>query len=144
VAGQKGGGFSGHGAQATLAKLNDPRGVAIDASGNIFVADVGNSRVRKIDRSGIITTVAGGDNNSLGDDGAATAALVGPRRIAIHKRTGDLYIADGSFHRVRRVNAATQVITTVSGSATFYTEGDFAGDGGKATAAKLNFGFGTP
>ena len=144
VAGQVDSGFSGDGGQASQAKLSSPRGVAIDAEGNIFISDEGNSRVRKIDRTGIITTYAGGDNSFLGDDGLATAALVGPRRIAIDKRNGDLYIADGTFHRVRRVNAATKIITTVAGSATFYTDADFAGDGGKATLAKLNFGFSEP
>jgi sugar lactone lactonase YvrE len=144
VAGQTDAGFSGDGGPAAQAKLSGPRGVAIDADGNVFVSDNENGRVRKIDRTGTITTYAGGDNQSIGDDGPATAAQVGPQRIAIQKRTGDLYIADGSFHRVRRVSAATKIITTVAGSATFYTDADFAGDGGRATAAKLNFGFGTP
>jgi sugar lactone lactonase YvrE len=144
IAGGKDPGFSGDGGQAALAKLDAPRGLAFDADGNLFVADSGNGRVRKIDRSFVITTYAGGDNQSIGDDGPATAALLRPERIAIQKRTGDLFIADSAFHRVRKVSAATKTITTVAGSANFYTEGDFAGDGGRATAAKLNFGFGAP
>jgi sugar lactone lactonase YvrE len=125
--------YSGDGIQATAAEIDQPRGVAADASGNIYIADQQNNRVRKITLStGIITTIAGtGAAGFSGDNGAATAAkLYYPAGVAVDKN-GVVYIADCGNNRIRAV--AGGMITTVAGSATR----GYAGDGGLATAASL-------
>ena len=97
VAGNGTGGFSGDGSQATNAQLSSPYGVAVDGSGNLFISDDGNRRVRKVASNGIITTVAGtGTYGSAGDGGPAISAqLTGASGIAVDK-TGNLYISDSS------------------------------------------------
>jgi trimeric autotransporter adhesin len=113
-------GFSGDGGAATSAKLSDPFYVSVDSAGNLYIADRGNDRVRKVDAvTGIITTVAGnGTAGFLGDGGPATSAeLNGAVRIAIDG-VGNLYIADFSNQRIRKVDAATGIITTVAGNGT--------------------------
>src|SRR5438132_6665762 len=108
-------GFSGDGGAATSASLYYPVGVAVDGSGNLFIADTQNHRVRQVDATGVITTVAG--NGTLwfsGDGGAATSAsLFYPSGVALDG-SGNLFIADGGNQRVRRVDAAAGVITTVA------------------------------
>jgi sugar lactone lactonase YvrE len=97
-------GFSGDNGAATNAELSDPSGVATDNNGNLFIADWLNSRIRKVDTNGIITTVAGGGNNGLGDGGAATnAELNGPFGVAIDDN-GNLFIADQGNNRIRKVD----------------------------------------
>ncbi len=124
--------YEGDGGAGTSAKIRDPKGLALDNLGNLYIADTGNHRIRKLDPSGIITTVAGG--GAGGDGGAATAAaLRNPAAVAVDA-AGNLYIADASNHRVRKVAAATGIISTVAGNGT----PAFAGDGGSATAASLN------
>ncbi len=118
IAGTGVAGFSGDGDSATGAELAGPHGVAVDPSGNLYIADTGNSRIRRISASGIITTVAG---NSL---------LYRPWGVAIDS-AGNLYIADTSNHRVRKMSPAG-TITTLAG-----TTCGFSGDGGPASAAKL-------
>ncbi len=130
-------GSSGDNGPATAAKLNDPFGIAVDSAGNLFIADSGNYRIRKVSSTtGIITTVAGGGNGAnLGDNGLATAAaLIYPRGIAVDSR-GDLYIADSGNSRIRKVSATTGIITTVAGTGVR----SFSGDGGLATAANLSY-----
>src|SRR5439155_23380373 len=133
-----GAGFSGDGGPATAAKLFNPMGVAVDPAGNFFIADTGNNRIRRVDAaSGTITTLAGGgscgDPYYCGDEGPATAAeLTYPSGIAVDN-AGNLFIADQSNQRVRKVDAATGTITTVAGG----TLG-FSGDGGPASAAQLS------
>ncbi|HEX7415234.1 MAG TPA: T9SS type A sorting domain-containing protein [Bacteroidia bacterium] len=128
------GGFSGDGGQATAAALNHPLGVALDAAGNIYIADYFNNRIRKVTTAGIITTVAGnGSEGYSGDGGSATAAaLYSPMAVALDAAS-NLYIADcGSNNVIRKVNTAG-IITTIAGNGT----GGYTGDGGYATAAEL-------
>jgi trimeric autotransporter adhesin len=135
VAGNGTAGFSGDGGAATGAALNNPFAVAVDASGNLYVADYYNFRIRKVTVSnGLITTVAGnGESNNYGDGGAATrAALNGPSGVAVDA-TGNLYIADSNSNRIRKVTASNGTITTVAGGGSW----GFYGDGGVATGAGL-------
>src|SRR6266480_2249440 len=127
--------FAGDGGAATNASLNYPASVALDASGNLYIADPNNNRIRKVAAAtGIITTVAGG-GSSLGDGGAATSAsLYDPTALALDA-SGNLYVADQNNHRIRKVDAATGIITTVAGNGS----PAFAGDGGAATSASLNY-----
>ena len=130
-------GSDGDGGPATAAELCHPSGVVVDASGILFIADTGTHRVRKVDASGIITTVAGnGIQGDGGDGGPATSAkLFGPTGVAVDA-WGNLFIADRINSRIRLVDGVTGMITTVAGSG---TTGDcgFDGDGGPATAAEL-------
>lgn len=127
-------GFAGDGGPAAVASLNCPQRIALDSAGNLFIADLFNARIRKVDaRTGIITTVAGnGDSFYSGDGAPALSAGFDPMGIALDAG-GNLFIADGMNNRVRRVDAATGVITTVAGNG--YP--CFDGDGGPATSADL-------
>ncbi len=129
------GGFSGDNVPATEAMLNFPQGIALDAAGNIFIADNLNHRVRRIDARGTVTTVAGsGQQGFSGDGGPATEALLAfPSDVAVDDR-GFLFIADTASHRIRRVELATGTIVTVAGNG----RPRISGDGGPATAASLN------
>ena len=133
VAGTGTAGAGGDGAAAVAAQINSPQDVAVDGSGNLYIADSNNDRVRKVDAAGVITTVAGTGIEGYGGDGgpAASAQLDTPRGVAVDG-LGNLYIADSGNHRVRKVDAAG-VITTVAGT----TRG-FSGDGGPAASAQLN------
>jgi sugar lactone lactonase YvrE len=126
-------GDSGDGGPAVAAALIVPRGLAVDDRGDLFIADAGRHRVRRVDATGTITTLAGsGVSGSGGDGGPATAAqLDAPEALALD-RSGNLFIADTGNNRVRRV-ALDGSITTVAGNGAF----GFSGDGGKATAARL-------
>ena len=117
VAGTGSPGYSGDGGPATRAQLNLPHAVAVDAAGNLYIAEWGNHRVRKVDANGIITTVAGtGSKGYSGDGGPATNAdLNNPNDVAVD-RAGNLYIADHNNSRVRRVDP-NGIITTVAQSA---------------------------
>jgi trimeric autotransporter adhesin len=135
VAGNGTAGFSGDDGPATYAELNLPAWAAVDASGNLFVADQGNGRIRKVTPGGIISTVAGnGTEGYSGDGGAAlNAAFDLPTGVAIGA-TGDLFIADSLNGRIREVTS-DGVINTLAGNGRF----QFAGDGGPAISAALNF-----
>src|SRR5206468_2060937 len=123
------GGFRGEGGPASSAQIWDPRGVAVDNGGNVFIADSGNNRIRMINAAGIITTVVGNTPGFSGDGGAAASAQLGlPVDVAVDSG-GNLFIADRGNYRVRQVNSAG-VITSVAGI------GD---DGGPALAAQLNY-----
>jgi len=110
-------GLSGDGGQATAAKLHQPNGLAFDSAGRLYIADAGNSRVRRVDLStGVITTVAGTSNGFSGDGGAATSAQMSfPSNVAIDS-SDNLYINDASNNRLRRVDAQTGTITTTVGT----------------------------
>ncbi|MBU2008400.1 MAG: hypothetical protein KJ624_00900 [Chloroflexi bacterium] len=134
VAGNGTSGFGGDGGPATAAQLSGPRSAAL-GSGNLYIADSGNNRVRRVDlATGTITTLAGnGAVGSGGDGGPATAAQLN-NPIGLALGSGNLYIADSGNNRVRRVDLATGTISIFAGSGT----AGFGGDGGPATAAQLN------
>jgi uncharacterized protein (TIGR03437 family) len=114
VAGTGRSGFSGDGGPASEARLNQPYGLALDAGGNLFVADLGNARVRRVATDGTITTFAGGGETAGGNAVNATSArLVQPRDLAFD-RQGNLFISDFGGHRVYRV-APSGVISPVAG-----------------------------
>jgi alpha-tubulin suppressor-like RCC1 family protein len=135
VAGNGVPGFAGDGGPATSASLNNTFGTAVDSAGNLYLVDPLNNRVRKVTAAtGIITTVAGdGNSGSAGDGGAATSAsFTNPLDVAVDG-AGNLYIADQTSSRVRKVTAATGIITTVAGNGS----GSYSGDGGPAINAGL-------
>jgi hypothetical protein len=134
VAGSGTAGFNGDGGLATAAQLNGPVDVAVDALGNLYVADANNNRIRKVSAAGIISTVAGNGTAGFGGDGglATAAQLNGPQFGAVDA-LGNLYIADFGNKRIRKVSAAG-IISTVAGNGTT----GFSGDGGLATAAQLD------
>ncbi len=132
-AGISAGGFAGDGGAATAARISSPEGICLDNLGNLFVADNGNARVRKIDASHTITTVAGnGSTTAAGDGGAATAAAIGfPEGVAVD-HSGNLYIAAPNTNTVRMVSTSG-IITTITGNGV----SGLTGDGGPATAAEI-------
>ena len=128
------GSFSGDGIPATEATLNGPTAVVLDADGNLFIVDRDNNRIRRVDATtGIIMTVAGtGEPGFFGDGGPAIEAGLDPFRVTLDG-DGNLLIGDSGNHRIRRVDAATGIITTVADTG----EAGFSGDGGPATEADL-------
>ena len=126
-------GFSGDGGPATQAQLKSPVGMAVDAAGNLYIADNADNRIRRVDTQGRITTIAGtGEEGFSGDGGPATVAkLSSPYGVAVDT-SGNLYIADTHNSRVRRVDTERQ-ITTIAGT----DKAGFSGDGGPATRAQL-------
>jgi sugar lactone lactonase YvrE len=131
------GGFSGDGGPATSAQLRYPAGVAVDAGGNIYIADTQNDRVRKVSTGGIITTFAcNGEGGTSGDGGAAASASCYPTGVTFDS-AGNLYITDQTNARVRKVTASTGIISTVAGGGPGGTF-SFGGDGGVATSANFN------
>jgi sugar lactone lactonase YvrE len=109
-------GFSGDGGPAFRAQLREPAGLSVDHSGNVYIADSGNHRIRKVSPDGTITTVAGdGSRDFSGDGGSATAAgLRYPNSVALDS-SGALYIVDTDNYRIRKVNSAG-IISTIAGN----------------------------
>jgi Ca2+-binding RTX toxin-like protein len=136
VAGTGMSGVVGDGGPAITAQLSFPFGVVADAAGNIFIGDHNNSRIRRVDAAtGFITTVVGTTRGFGGDGGPARAAQIdGPVGLDLDD-DGNIFIADFNNHRIRRVDAATQVITTVAGTGV----PTYNGDGIAATQAALSF-----
>jgi streptogramin lyase len=136
VAGNGRKGFSGDGGPATGASMDEPYGICLDRRGNLYFVDRLNYRVRKVDASGIISTVAGNGSASYSGDGgpASIAGLVEPNGAALDPEGHTLYIADVAGHRLRAVDLVTGAIRTVSGTG----EGVHDGDKGPAYAARLN------
>ena len=125
-------GYSGDGGPAVGAQLMDPYGVAVDGAGNVYIADRGNYGIRKVDSSGIITTIAGGGVGFGGDGGPAVGArLRSPHGVAVDG-AGNVYFADRGNHRIRKVNASG-IITTIAGTGVH----GLGGDGGLAVEAQL-------
>ncbi|MBK8742437.1 MAG: hypothetical protein IPM02_24415 [Betaproteobacteria bacterium] len=126
-------GFSGDGGPATLAKLRFPVDCVVAADGALYIADVGNNRIRRVGTDGIITTIAGSDVTGYGGDGglATSATLYDPSGLALGS-DGSLYVADTDNGRVRRITP-DGIITTVAGTG----GGGSTGDGGPATLAQI-------
>jgi sugar lactone lactonase YvrE len=136
VAGNGVQGFSGDNGPATAAALDSPAGLALDSTGDLFIADSHNHRIREVSSAtGTITTIAGtGAPGFSGDGGPATAARLDlPTALALDA-AGDVYVADTNNHRVRRITAATGAIATVAGNGIEA----FAGDNGPATSASID------
>jgi sugar lactone lactonase YvrE len=134
-------GYSGDGILATTAELYQPGGLAADKSGNIYIADISNNRIRRVSPTGIITTIAGtGVPDYTGDGGLATAAtLNAPSGIAIDD-SGNIFIADSYNNCIRKVNTLGLITTIVgTGFDAGTSWGAYSGDGGPATAADLWF-----
>jgi uncharacterized protein (TIGR03437 family) len=141
VAGTNVAGFSGDGGQAKFAQLNKPVGIAMDAAGNIYLADTNNSRIRKITTDGIITTIAGkGGGGYSGDGGTATSAVLNfPRSVAVSPN-GTVYIADTGNHAIRVLTPTFPAIASNGvGNAASYTPRISPG----ALASIFGTGFGT-
>jgi sugar lactone lactonase YvrE len=133
IAGNGSGIYSGDGGQATAAGLATPASIAIDSESNLYTGTVGDYRIRKIGKDGIITTIAG--NGSVGFNGdnipATSAQLYGPYMGFVDNK-GDVYFTDRGSNRVRKINT-TGIITTIAGNGT----NSYSGDNGPATAATL-------
>jgi len=126
--------YAGDGGQATSAELTLPMSVTTDAVGNIYIADYGNSSLRKVNTSGIITTIAGnGVEGFSGDGGQATAAQLDSLTGVTVDAAGNIYITDTYNNRIRKINTLG-IITTIAGNGTI----GYSGDGGQATNAQLN------
>jgi len=139
VAGTGVAGFSGDNGPAVDAQINTPTGVFADTSGNIYIADVGNQRIRKVNQAGIITTIAGNGNKGYGGDGgpAVDASFYNAVRVAVDP-SGNVLVADQSDHRIRRITPGG-IISTFAGNGVGTPQtGAFSGDGGPAVDASLN------
>ena len=145
VAGTTTGGYGGDGGPATAALLDQPRGIAMDREGNLYIAEYFNNTIRKVTAAtGIITTIAGSPvggysthGSYAGDGGPATAALFDCAQGVALDSHGNIYIADTYNNRVRRVDAITGIITSVAGIGPTGI-GSYSGDGSPATAVGLN------
>ena len=127
-------GSSGDGGAATSALLNTPRGLFLDTTGNLYIADKGNNKIRMVDASGIISRVAGiGSSGDSGDGGPALSAKLHDPRGVYKDASGNLYIADSSNHKVRKVDTSGDISTFAGTGAA----GD-TGDGGPAVSAKID------
>jgi uncharacterized protein (TIGR03437 family) len=135
VAGTGASGWSGDGGPATAAQLNLPYGIAADLNGNVYIADLGNNRVRLLAPDGTISTLAGtGTAGSAGDGAAATAAQVSsPRNLAIDA-AHNLYVSEFAGHRIRKISPDGKISTFAGTGSPGYS-----GDGGLAPAAQLNW-----
>jgi sugar lactone lactonase YvrE len=134
-----------NGLPATQASLNEPSGVSVDAAGNVYIADTTDYLIRKVNTSGIMSTVAGNTHlcqqptGSCGDGGKAGAANLSYPTAAVLDSTGNIYIADTQDNKIRMVTKSTDIISTIAGTGVpcpVSTSG--CGDGGPGTSAQLN------
>ncbi|HTB17305.1 MAG TPA: hypothetical protein VK708_04280, partial [Bryobacteraceae bacterium] len=139
VAGTGTAGFSGDGGPAKNAQINTPTGIRGDSAGNLYIADVGNQRIRKVNAAGIISTLAGNGNKGYGGDGgpAIDASFYNAVRVAIDA-SGNVLVADQSNHRIRRITPTGTISTFAGNGAGTPATGAFSGDGGPAVDASLN------
>jgi streptogramin lyase len=128
-------GFSGDGGPATEAQINNVFAVARGPDGMLYLCDMDNHRIRRVDKDGIIETYVGSDKKGYGGDGgpANRASLYQPYEMAWDK-AGNLYFVELGNHCVRRVDAVTGIISTIAGNG----KPGFSGDGGPAVEAELN------
>jgi uncharacterized protein (TIGR03437 family) len=130
------GGYNGDGGKATAATMNSPSNIAVDSSGTVYFTDTNNNVVRKVTKDGNIATAAGNQTNNTtfgGDGGLATnASLFRPSGVAVDA-AGNVYIADTTNNRIRKITVSTGIITTIAGS----TSGGYSGDGKAAVNASL-------
>ncbi len=137
IAGTGGYGYNGDGIAATSAELNFPTGLAVDAAGDVFIADAHNNSVREVNAvTGLISTVAGTGTGGYNGDGiaATSAELNSPEGLAVDS-AGNLFIVDNANQRVREISASTGLISTVAGTGFF----GYNGDGIAAGSATLSF-----
>jgi sugar lactone lactonase YvrE len=127
-------GFSGDNAAATTAQLDLPTALALDTNNNLYFADTGNHRIRKVSATGTITTIAGtGTQGFSGDNALATSAVIdSPTGLALDS-SNNLYLADTHNHRIRKITAASGIIATIAGTGA----PGFSGDTAAATTATL-------
>ena len=135
VAGTGERGFSGDGGPAAAAGLSEPFMCAFDTAGNMYIAEATNHCIRRVDReSGVIVTIAGtGESGYSGDGGAATGATFNHSYSLQVDTNGDVYVVDRLDHVIRKIEAATGIVSTVAGTG----EQNYGGDGGPATAARF-------
>jgi DNA-binding beta-propeller fold protein YncE len=130
--------FTGDGRLALIASLDSPHALAFDQSGNLLIGEYWHGRIRRVDGQGIISTIAGHASGApyigLGDNGPAIGADFNPGAIALDS-AGNIFIADSGNRRIRRIDAVSKIITTVAGNG----QATYAGDGGPATSASINF-----
>ncbi len=136
VAGTGEAGYEGDGGLATRAKLNKPSGATVDEYGNLYIIDFGNFVIRKLDQNGGITTYAGTGEHGYNGDGkpALDTSFSEIYGIDIDRKTGDIYLADYSNHRIRRIDGITGIVQTVAGTGI----AGYSGDGGLPWEASIN------
>lgn len=134
VIGGGGAGFSGDGGPASDARIDRPQQIVVDPDGNVYFADSGNNRVRRIDTEGVVTTVAGNGRAATSGDGgpALSAAVWNPTGLALDDE-GNLYVSQPDDNRIRRVDTTGAIVTVAGGRAS----PGFSGDGGPATRASF-------
>ena len=140
IAGTGIGGYSGDGGTALNARINTPYDIAIDNNNNIYIADIGNEVIRKINQQGIISTIAGNGSfgngaSGIGDGGPATSAPLYDALAVAVDNNGNIYIVETAKNSIRKVNSSG-IISTIAGQGLFF--GGYSGDGGPASQAKLN------
>ncbi|HWR34135.1 MAG TPA: NHL repeat-containing protein, partial [Chitinophagaceae bacterium] len=136
LAGNGTGGYNGDNISASTAQLYGPQGIALDASRNVYIADLVNNRIRRVDAlTNIITTIAGtGIFGFSGDGGLAINAQIAHPSALAFDATGDLFFTDRGNNRIRKITISTGIINTIAGTGT----AGYSGDGGPATSAQLN------
>jgi trimeric autotransporter adhesin len=137
IAGTGSSGYSGDGGAATAATLGISQGdILFDNSGNMYISEVVNHTIRRVNTSGIINTIAGdGGSGSTGDGGAATAAKFNSPFGLAFDASGNLYVADDANHKIRKIDMTTGIVTTIVGNGVAGS----TGDGGLATAAQIEY-----